>query len=185
MFACLACENIHFSSLFAAGDVSHWGASATQWQKFHTDDQDLSAIWSEALIGRRSSYIVLAIVYDWQTKDKRPHRSNVNTKSLQQNSQYLWNIAFSRSRSIEFCWRWLADKHNTLPKSTRRHVKLDKFIFGTPWLPNILCKHWFASSVWNFCLWVADFPPRETSLATKSEEKRMFLQATACLARRK
>ena len=37
---------------------------------------------------------------------------------------------------------------------------------------------WFASSVWNFCRWVADVPPRETSPATKSEEKRMFSQAT-------
>ena len=33
----LACENIRFSSLFAAGDVSRGGTSATQWQKFHTD----------------------------------------------------------------------------------------------------------------------------------------------------
>ena len=34
----LACENIRFSSLFAAGDVSGGGTSATQQQKFHTDD---------------------------------------------------------------------------------------------------------------------------------------------------
>ena len=34
----LACENIHFSSLFTAGDVLHGGTSATQQQKFHTDD---------------------------------------------------------------------------------------------------------------------------------------------------
>ena len=34
------------------------------------------------------------------------------------------------------------------------------------------------SSVWNFCRWVADVPPRETSPATKSEEKPMFSQAT-------
>ena len=32
--------------------------------------QNLSGIQSEALIGRRSSFIVLAIVYEWQTKDK-------------------------------------------------------------------------------------------------------------------
>ena len=31
--------------------------------------------------------------------------------------------------------------------------------------------------VWNFCRWVADVPPRETSPAAKSEEKRMFSQA--------
>ena len=34
----IACKNIRFSSLFAAGDVSHRGMSATQRQKFHTDD---------------------------------------------------------------------------------------------------------------------------------------------------
>ena len=34
----IACENIPFSSLFAAVDVSRGGTSATQRQKFHTDD---------------------------------------------------------------------------------------------------------------------------------------------------
>ena len=34
----IACENIRFSSLFAARDVSRGGTSATQRQKFHTDD---------------------------------------------------------------------------------------------------------------------------------------------------
>ena len=34
----LACENICFSFLFAAGDVSQEGTSATQQRKFHTDD---------------------------------------------------------------------------------------------------------------------------------------------------
>ena len=34
----LACENIRFSSLFATGDVSRRGTSATQRRKFHTDD---------------------------------------------------------------------------------------------------------------------------------------------------
>ena len=34
----VACENIRFSTLFAAGDVSRGGTSATQRQKFHTDD---------------------------------------------------------------------------------------------------------------------------------------------------
>ena len=33
-----ACENIRFSSFFTAGDVSRGGTSATQRQKFHTDD---------------------------------------------------------------------------------------------------------------------------------------------------
>ena len=69
-------------------------------------------------------------------------------------------------------------KHNTFSNSHRRHVKLDKNIFGTSWPPDLLlCKHWFASSLWNFCPWVADVPPRKTSPAAKSEEKRMFSQA--------
>ena len=34
----LACANIRFSSLFAAGNVSRGGTSATQRQKFHTND---------------------------------------------------------------------------------------------------------------------------------------------------
>ena len=60
-------------------------------------------------------------------------------------------------------------------KSTRRNVKLNKFAFGTPWLRDLLSKHWFTSSVWNFCRWVADVPPRERRRpAVKSEEKRPF-----------
>ena len=38
----LACENIRFSSLFAAGNVSRGGTSAIQRQKFHTDDANQS-----------------------------------------------------------------------------------------------------------------------------------------------
>ena len=34
----LACENMRFSSLFIAGDVSQGGTSATLRQKFHTND---------------------------------------------------------------------------------------------------------------------------------------------------
>ena len=34
----IACENSGFSLLLAAGDVSQGGTSATQQQKFHTDD---------------------------------------------------------------------------------------------------------------------------------------------------
>ena len=138
---------------------------------------NLSRIRSEALIGRRSNYIVLAIAYEWQTKDKRPQRSNVNGKNLEQKSQYLWNIRFSR-RSVwvllELVGRWT--QHIT--KINQKTRKLDKFVFGIPWLPDLLCKHWFASSVWNFCRWVTDVPPRKTSPVAKSKEKRMFSQAS-------
>lgn len=35
----------------------------------------------------------------------------------------------------------------------------------------------FTSSVWNSCRWVAHVPRRETSLAARSDEKRLFSQA--------
>ena len=110
--------------------------------------------------------------------DKRQKATKVKCKREESltNILYLWNIVFSR-RSIWVLLSSLADEHNTSPKSTRRHAKLDKFIFGSPWLLDSLCKHWFASAVWNFCRWVADVPPRETPPAAKSEEKRMFSQA--------
>ena len=44
--------------------------------------QNLSGIRSEVLIGQRSSFIVLAIVYEWQTKDKKPQKSNVKAMNL-------------------------------------------------------------------------------------------------------
>ena len=44
--------------------------------------QNLSTIRSEVLIGQRSSFIVLAIVYEWQTKDKKPQKSNVKAMNL-------------------------------------------------------------------------------------------------------
>ena len=31
--------------------------------------------------------------------------------------------------AFEFCWSLFADEHNTLPKSTRKNVKLNKFVF--------------------------------------------------------
>ena len=52
----LACENIHFFSLFVDGDVSRGGTSATQRQKFHTDDVKSvrnpvrSANWSDRVV---------------------------------------------------------------------------------------------------------------------------------------
>ena len=78
---------------------------------------------------------------------RRPIPLNINIVSLEE--------------TFEFCWSSFADERNTLPKSTRRNVKLNIFAFGSPWL--LLCKHWFMSSVWNFCRWVADVPLRETS----------------------
>ena len=54
-FRLLACENIRFSSLFAAGDFSRGGTSATWLQKFHTDDAN------QCLHNKSSSHGVLNI----------------------------------------------------------------------------------------------------------------------------
>ena len=81
---------------------------------------------------------------------------------------------YSSLEAFEFCWSSFADEHNALPKLTRRNIKLNKFAFGTPWLLDLLCKHWFTSSVWNFCHWVADVPPCETSSTTRSKEWQLF-----------
>ena len=93
--------------------------------------------------------------------------------------QYLLNTVYSSLEEVfEFCWGSFANnEHNILLKLTRRNIKLKKFAFGTPWLPDLLCKCWFMSSVWNFYRWVTDVPPRETFQAVRSEEKQLFSQA--------
>ena len=53
--------------------------------------------------------------------------------------------------AFEFFWSSFANEHNTQPKSTRRNVKLNKFASGTQALQDLLHKHLFTSSVWNFC----------------------------------
>ena len=141
--------------------------------------KNLSRIRSEALIGRRSSYIVLAIVYEWHSKG---HEGQMKTRWISNKTVKTGRIYSSLEEAFEFCWSSFADEHNTLVKSTRRKVKLNKFGCGTSWLPDILIfKHWFTSSVWNFCRWVANVPPRETSPAAKSEAKQLFSQATTHL----
>ena len=132
--------------------------------------QNLCRIPSEVLIGWRSSFIVLAIVYKWQTKDKRPQRSNVNAMNLEQNSQYLWSIVFSR-RSIwvllELIHRWT--QH--FSKIDQEKCKIEQICIWNPMTTGLLCNHWFTSSVWNFCCWVADVPLHEMSLSGNEQEE--------------
>ena len=66
----------------------HWGTFCEE-ERLRLSDRNsilmtlnLSGIWSEELIGWQSSFIVLAIVYEWQTKGKRLQRSNVNAMNL-------------------------------------------------------------------------------------------------------
>ena len=50
----------------------------------------------------------------------------------------IWS---SLEEAFEFCWSSFADEHNAFPKLTRRNVKLNKFAFGIPRLPDLLSKH--------------------------------------------
>ena len=72
---CGSLWKLHLSLLLAARDLSLEEMSVPQRQKFHTDDIKFVRIWSGPQIGWPSTYIILAIVYEWHTKDKR---SNVN-----------------------------------------------------------------------------------------------------------
>ena len=74
----VACESSCFSSLFefAAEDVSRWITSATQRQKFHTES-GRNPLRIEALIGRRSSYIVLPIVYEYDRQKTEGHEGQM------------------------------------------------------------------------------------------------------------
>ena len=94
--------------------------------------------------------------------DKRQKAAKVKCKRNESHktvNNIFCGIQSSLEETFEFSWSSFADKHNTLPKLT------NKFAFGTPWLPDLLCKHWFMSSEWNFCHWVADVPPWKTSLS--------------------
>ena len=62
---CIACENSRISLLFAAKDLSRGIKSLRlSVENSIVMTYDLSGIQPEVLIGRRSSYIVLAIVYE-------------------------------------------------------------------------------------------------------------------------
>ena len=62
--------------------------------------ENLSAIWSGALISWRSSYTVSGIVLKRQTKDKRPQRSNVKEMNLLQKSLYILQL----KEHLSFAW---------------------------------------------------------------------------------
>ena len=99
--------------------------------------------------------------------DKRQKATKVKcecNESITKQSIFVEYILLWKKQLSLILLELFADEHNTFPKSTRRNVKLNKFAFRTPWLPDILCKHWFLSSVWNFCHhWVAGIPPCESS----------------------
>ena len=122
-------RNIRFSSLFAAGDVLRGGTSATKRQKFHTDDVKsvrnliISADWTSEQLCCSSHCLRMTNISQKAAKVK--YKRNEYVKKDQ------------KEEAFEFCWSLFANEHNTLPKSTRRNVKLNIFAFETPCLPNL------------------------------------------------
>ena len=70
---CIACENIRFSSLFVAEDVSRGGTSATQRQKFHTDD------------------VEEAFEFCWSSWGDQRNTTKIDQKTRKIRQIYIWN----------------------------------------------------------------------------------------------
>ena len=73
-----ACENIRFSSLFVAGDVSRGGTSAIQGQKFHTDD--VKSVRNPVRSADWSTEQLYCFSYCLRMSDKRQKATKVNCK---------------------------------------------------------------------------------------------------------
>ena len=132
----LASENIRFSTLSAAGDISRGGASfliterlfhhhlgawnrlATQRQKFHTDD--VKSVRNPVRSADWATEYLHCLSYCLRMTDKRQKATKVKCKrqeSLTKQSIIVEYGLFSRRR-IWVYWSSLADEHNALPKST-------------------------------------------------------------------
>ena len=167
----IARENIRFSPLFVAWDVSRRGTSATQWQKFHTDhaNQCLHNKSGSHGVPNTNLYNFTRLLVDFgkflcSSADELQQNSNTSSREeyilqiltvlLEILRVYIWPLW-----PFVFC----------LKKQCNYSVDQSSLLTGF-WTD-------FTSSVWNFCRWVADVPPRETSPAANSDEKRMFSQA--------
>ena len=124
--------------------VSRGITSATQRQKFHTDDVKSvrnpvrKADWSTEL---------LRMTYTRQRVTKvKCKRDEVKIGGIYSRGS-VWVL-------LKLIHRWT--QH--FSKIDQEKRKIEQIWMWTPWLPDILCKHWFMSSVWNFCRWVADVP---------------------------
>ena len=149
----LACENSRFSLLLAAGNVSRGGTSLTQRRKFHTDDvnQCLHNISGSHGVPQPNLFNFTFLLVDFT----KVWCSSAN--ELQQNSN-----ASSREEYVPPILTVLLEIHR---------------VYIWPSWPFVFCLSFvnnFTSSVWNFCRWVAEIIPCETSSAAKSEEKRLF-----------
>ena len=116
--------------------VSRGGTSATQRQKFHTED--LKSVRNPVRSAYWTTEQLHCFSYCLRMTDKRQKATKVKCKrdeSLTKQSILFCGIQSSLEQAFEFCWSLFTDEHNThntLPKSIRRNLKWNKFTFGTP-----------------------------------------------------
>ena len=163
----LACENSRFSSLFAAWDVSRGETSATQRQKFHTVDVN------QCLHNKSGSHGVpnadlFNLRFSWSILVK----CFVHLRTSSRKTEMLLLEKNIIHKYWLFCYRFIAYKNLTFVA----FCLLMSFVNNSS--NNVTTLSSNQRLWWNFCRWVADVPPRETFPAAKSEEKRLFSQAT-------
>ena len=175
------------NGVYAAKDVSPGGTSVPQRQKIPCWwCKILSRNWSGALIGRHtcSSYTCCL-----QMPNKRQKATNFKCTSkwgrkhnefTAKQSVFVEYIIMYSSLEKAFCWSLIfvcsRTQHFTVMDQDKHKIK-QMYIWNPLDYRILLCKHWFTSSVWNFCHWGADVPPGETSLAGRSKEKGLYLAA--------
>ena len=107
LFSCnrrfsISCENIRFSSLFAAGDVSRGGTSATQRERFHTDD--VKYVQNPVRSPDWSTEQLHCFSYCLQMTDKRQKATKVKCKrdeSLTKQSIFVeYSLLYSKHLSF-------------------------------------------------------------------------------------
>ena len=208
--------------LSAAGDVLRGGTSATQWQKFHTDDANQCLHNNSGYHGvpnvNLSNFMCLLVDFFFHLPT-----SSSETQMLLLGQGWIQDFFLGRGALVScststpinrIVFFFLVEYQNTLPLDpplegrlystnidcfvrdcSRLHVHLTFVAFC---LLSVIRKQKlkqcnysvnqsalltgfrtdFTSSGWNFCCWVTDDTPSKTSQVAKSEEKRMFSQAT-------
>ena len=90
-------------------------------------------------------------------------------------------VLFSSAKELQQTSN-VSSKEEYIPPISTVLLELHRVYIWPSW-PFVFCLSFVNNSpIWNFCRWVADVIPRETSSAAKSEEKRLFSQANWKLA---
>ena len=172
----VAWENIHFSSLFVAGDVSRRGTSATQRQKFHTDD--IKSVRNPVRSADWSMEQSHCFSYCLRMTDKRHEATKVKCKREESLTKQPIFVEYSLLQKKHLSFAGARGQINTTlyqnrPEDTQNWTNLhlephDYWIYYV----RIDLGHQYGISVaeWQTFL-------RAKRPTTKSEEKRMFLQA--------